>query len=201
MTRRRGPRALTPEDEEIWDKVARTAVPMHPRRRGPLVQTPPAAVPAVAEEAPRPARIPQFRLGESANPARGHDILPPFPDRLHGAPVRMDRRAYDQMKRGKLVPEARIDLHGLTLAQAHPELVRFVLAAHARGLRLLLVITGKGKPATDEGPIPVRTGALRHQVPHWLHMAPIGPLVLQVGPAHLRHGGGGAYYVYLRRRA
>jgi DNA-nicking Smr family endonuclease len=67
-------------------------------------------------------------------------------------------------------------------------------------LRLVLVITGKGKPAPDHGPIPTRTGVLRHQVPHWLRMAPLGPAVLQVTESHLKHGGGGAYYVYLRRR-
>jgi DNA-nicking Smr family endonuclease len=37
-------------------------------------------------------------------------------------------------------------------------------------------------------------------VPLWLHMAPLGPAVLQVVEAHLKHGGGGAYYVYLRKR-
>ncbi|OZA05706.1 MAG: hypothetical protein B7Y02_15405 [Rhodobacterales bacterium 17-64-5] len=85
------------------------------------------------------------------------------------------------------------------LAEAHPELIRFILNAQSAGLRLVLVITGKGKPGPDHGPIPVRTGVLRHQVPHWLHMAPLGPAVLQVTEAHLKHGGGGAYYVYLRR--
>jgi DNA-nicking Smr family endonuclease len=27
----------------------------------------------------------------------------------------------------------------------------------------------------------------------------LGPAVLQIAPAHLKHGGEGAYYVYLRR--
>jgi DNA-nicking Smr family endonuclease len=104
------------------------------------------------------------------------------------------------MTRGKLQPEARIDLHGMTLAEAHPELIRFILNAHAQGLRLVLVITGKGKRRDDLGPIPNRIGALRHQVPGWLHLPPLGPSVLQVTEAHQRHGGSGAYYVYLRRR-
>jgi DNA-nicking Smr family endonuclease len=37
-------------------------------------------------------------------------------------------------------------------------------------------------------------------VPGWLHLPPLGPAVLQVTEAHQRHGGSGAYYVYLRRR-
>ena len=103
------------------------------------------------------------------------------------------------MLRGKTAPEARIDLHGMTLAEAQPELVRFILNAHASGLRLVLVITGKGKRDEDHGPIPARRGVLRHQVPHWLNLPPLSAAVLQVASAHLKHGGEGAYYVYLRR--
>ncbi len=111
----------------------------------------------------------------------------------------MDRKSFTNLKRGKLKPEARIDLHGLTLAQAHPALNRFILDSHAQGRRLVLVITGKGKTERDNGPIPVRRGILRHQVPHWLDTPPLSQVVLQVAEAHLKHGGEGAYYVYLRR--
>jgi DNA-nicking Smr family endonuclease len=112
----------------------------------------------------------------------------------------MDAKAFGKMTRGKLLPEARMDLHGMTLAEAHPELIRFILGAHSAGLRLVLVITSKGKPKPDHGPIPQRAGVLRHQVPQWLRLPPLGPaVVLQVAEAHQRHGGAGAYYVYLRR--
>ena len=67
-------------------------------------------------------------------------------------------------------------------------------------MRLVLVITGKGKRRDDTGPIPQRVGALRHQVPQWLRLPPLGPAVLQITEAHLKHGGSGAYYVYLRKR-
>ena len=103
------------------------------------------------------------------------------------------------MKKGRLVPEARIDLHGLTLAQAHPTLNRFILDAVAAERRLVLVITGKGKVRDELGPIPERHGVLRHQVPHWLNSMPLKPHVLQIAEAHVKHGGAGAYYVYLRR--
>jgi DNA-nicking Smr family endonuclease len=45
----------------------------------------------------------------------------------------MDAKTHGKMTRGKLQPEARIDLHGMTLAEAHPELIRFILNAHAAG--------------------------------------------------------------------
>ena len=101
------------------------------------------------------------------------------------------------MKGGKLSPEARLDLHGMTLEQAHTRLSSFVESSAARGLRLILVITGKGRPGSQASPIPSRTGVLRRQVPHWLGAMPV---VLQVSAANRKHGGDGALYVYLRRR-
>lgn len=127
-------------------------------------------------------------------------VLAPGPaERLAAQPVRMDHKTHRRMSRGKVAPEARIDLHGMTLAVAEPALAGFVLKQHAAGRRLVLVITGKGRPGTAEAPLPVRPGALRHYVPLWLQRPPLSGVVLQVTPAHLRHGGQGAYYVYLRR--
>jgi DNA-nicking Smr family endonuclease len=193
---RRSPRKLSPEDRALWDKVAESATPLHPPKRRRQEEAP-----TVSPTPKSPARpLPEFRLGQSAEPAPiSHDIAPDLAERLAHAPVRMDRKSFGRMTRGKLKPEARIDLHGMTLAQAHPALTGFILRAHAEGKRLVLVITGKGKRAADEGPIPVRPGVLKHQVPQWLTMPPLGGIVLQVTQAHLKHGGAGAYYVYLRR--
>lgn len=197
MTRRR---KLHPEDQALWDSVARTATPLHRRAPAPLaprIEEMPARL--APEPPPRPP-IPAFRLGEKARVTATHDIQPALADRLAKAPLRMDAGVFGKMTRGKIAPDARIDLHGMTLAEAHPELIRFVLNAQSQGLRLVLVITGKGRPGSDDGPIPMRPGLLRHQVPLWLRQPPLGPAVQQVAQAHLRHGGSGAYYVYLRRR-
>jgi DNA-nicking Smr family endonuclease len=128
-----------------------------------------------------------------------HDLMPSLPEQIRKTPVQMDNKAFGRLKRGKLKPESRIDLHGMTLDRAHPALTRFILSAHGNGKRLVLVITGKGKMRDEGGPIPVRHGVLRHQVPQWLSMAPLSGVVLQISQAHISHGGGGAYYVYLRR--
>lgn len=191
----RRPRDLFPEEEELWQRVARTAVPMHLRAppRPPEQQTP--------DPDPMPRRrVEPFQIGAQASrPPTMLDVLPPLPERLTHAPLRMDAKTHMRMTRGKLAPEARIDLHGMTVAEAHPRLNGFILDAYAEGIRLVLVITGKGRSGHDQGPIPQRQGVLKHHVPHWLTMPPIGPLVLQITEAHLRHGGSGAYYVYLRR--
>ncbi len=154
---------------------------------------------------PKPLRsekpsLAPFELGSKAKTsAKNDDLMPSISERIGKQPVQMDKKAYGRMSKGKLVPEARIDLHGMTLDQAHPALIGFVMRSYTDGKRLVLVITGKGKSKRDEGPIPVRRGVLKHQVPQWLQMAPLRSVVLQVREAHLKHGGAGAYYVYLRR--
>jgi len=194
-------RNLRPEEEELWQQVARTAKPMHPKApvfpRKPDPQ-PPEPVPVSQPRLPT-FRLPTFRLGEKAVVTRAHDLQPSLTQSLTNAPLQMDAKAFGRMTRGKLAPDSRIDLHGMTLSEAHPELIRFILNAQGNGQRLVLVITGKGKRGADHGPIPQRMGALRHQVPQWLRLPPLGPAVLQVTEAHLKHGGSGAYYVYLRR--
>jgi DNA-nicking Smr family endonuclease len=187
-------RSLTPEEADLWRSVARTARPLHSQPIH-LPDPPPSPEPPPLVHA-RPPHSP-ILLGEKHRAPEKRDLAPTL---LGEAPLRMDAGTHAKMTRGKLQPEARIDLHGMTLAEAHPELIRFILNAQSQGLRLVLVITGKGKRRDDTGPIPQRTGALRHQVPHWLHLPPLGPAVLQVSEAHLKHGGSGAYYVYLRKR-
>ena len=187
----RRPRSLRPEDQDIWRKVVQSVTPMHARPPRPLAE--PETPPTPEHPIHRPARIERFRIGEKAG--RSKVAMPA----TLSPPVRMDAKDFKRMSRGKLQPESRIDLHGMTLAEAHPALTGFVISAHAAGLRLVLVITGKGKSGDDSGPIPRRPGALKQQVPHWMALAPLAPLILQVAEAHLKHGGGGAFYVYLRR--
>ncbi len=199
MSRKR--RDLSPDDREIWGRVVQTARPL----KSVPVFRPEDAPKSGAETAPHNAAPKRAKLSglvlkpQPAAPPRAHDLAQPLSEALARVPVQMDKRQFQRMSRGKLEPDARIDLHGMTLAQAHGALNGFILRAYASGLRLVLVITGKGKTLADDGPIPRRQGALKHDVPHWLRMAPLGPVVLEIREAHLRHGGAGAYYVYLRR--
>jgi DNA-nicking Smr family endonuclease len=196
MTRRR----LRPEELDLWKHVARSTDPLPDKLKA---KHAPHVDPAM--EAPKPApmtreRFDAFDLGGKVQPRSSTHVFPKTTaDRLHTAPVEMDHKAYQKLKRGKLKPEARIDLHGMTLDQAQPALIRFIIGSQAKGLRLVLVITGKGSREDPYDPMPRRRGVLKTQVPMWLRMAPMAQAVLQVSEAHLRHGGSGAYYVYLRR--
>lgn len=197
MARRR---RLTAEERALWDRVAAAATPL----RAPETPLDHAAAPppsrhdaSAAEPAPpRPpvaSRLPGRGPAPAAqfHPAPG----PPGPPQV----PRMDRGRFDRLRRGRLEPEARIDLHGMTAERAHAALSRFILGAHAAQLRLVLVITGKGREGDAFAHAPHRHGILRHSVPHWLSAPPLVARILEVVPAHNRHGGTGALYVYLRR--
>jgi DNA-nicking Smr family endonuclease len=89
-------------------------------------------------------------------------------------------------------------LHGMTQAQAHTALLRFLRRAHADGVRTVLVVTGKGLRSRDHSQDHER-GVLRRQVPMWLALPEFRLLVVGFDAAHVGHGGEGALYVRLRR--
>lgn len=191
MSRRR----LRPDEKELWQKVTHSTTPLpQALRRAAEPQKPTVRRKAEPELMDLPKA---FGIGSKAERSTTRVTTP---SRETPKPV-MDTKTYGKMKRGKLVPEARIDLHGMTLDQAHPALTRFILTSYSRGFRLVLVITGKGQQDDPHDPIPRQRGVLKRQVPMWLRMAPLNTAVMDVSEAHLRHGGGGAYYVYLRRTA
>ena len=191
-------RRLTEEERALWARVAATAEPIRPLSLAePEITAPP---PPVLDAKPD---VGGLRI-QSVRPARSHPRvtldLAPDPAVVARAHPHMDRRRFEKLRRGKFEPEARLDLHGMTLDRAHGALIAFVLGAHGAGLRLVLVITGKGREGDAGAIAPHRRGALRHAVPHWLAAPPLVGRVLQTAPAHARHGGAGALYVYLRRQ-
>ena len=106
----------------------------------------------------------------------------------------MDKRTAVRLRRGQIDIEGRIDLHGMTQEEAHANLSGFLKSSARAGHRCVLVITGKGIGKGMGG------GILRAQLPHWLNTADLRPLILAFAPARARDGGGGAFYVYLRKR-
>ena len=114
-------------------------------------------------------------IGIKAHPPR-HEITPPA--------IGGHRAAH--LRRGRIEPEARLDLHGFTQDEAYRALQRFLMRARGHDFRVVLVITGKG-------------GVLRDAVPRWLAQTEFRGFISGAAEAHIRHGGGGALYVSLRR--
>ena len=193
-------RKLTDEDKSLWQSVAKSATPLHPVKRikAETISKPKKSAQPRSEPS---FMVPDFTLGQ-LNKNKPAPIKGPGPSlrtEIISEPLRMDKKTYGTMQRGKLAPEAKIDLHGMTQDQAHRALTQFVSNGYARGLRMVLVITGKGRKADQDSFFAPERGVIRQRVPVWLRMAPLATMVLQISEAHNRHGGGGAYYVYLAK--
>jgi len=112
----------------------------------------------------------------------------------------------ERLRKGALEPDRRIDLHGLTEAAAHRALLSFLRGAQRGGDRLVLVITGKGARAPDpHAPFDLELetrarGVLKSMVPRWFREPDFATLIADHRSAHIRHGGGGALYVYLKKK-
>ena len=105
------------------------------------------------------------------------------------------RKERHRLARGNAAIDARIDLHGLTQAEAHGALRRLLRRSQADGAKFVLVITGKGAPDASRG----ERGVLRRQVPMWLALPEFRRYVLGFDVADTGHGGEGALYVRLRK--
>jgi DNA-nicking Smr family endonuclease len=184
---------LSSEDLKLWDKVTGSTKPLDKKK--PVVHdTPPKK--NKLRSVIKPQRVsPKIKtLSLSANePFQKKVILE------NSQKVKMDMKAFTKLKKGKLEPEDTLDLHGMTLETAFPALSSFISRAHSTQKRLVLVITGKGKNTDPGYAVPQRNGVLRSQVPIWLKEPRLSSLVLQIERAHHRHGGLGAFYIYLRR--
>jgi DNA-nicking Smr family endonuclease len=118
-----------------------------------------------------------------------------------------DRRTAQKFTRGQVEIERRLDLHGTGIEMARVHLLQFLREAQSQGTRTVLVITGKGDSpysrhtlhGADHFHSPERAGRLRRLVPEWLHESEFRACVSGFQPAHPKHGGGGAFYVKVRR--
>jgi|688.fasta_scaffold2046457_1 DNA-nicking Smr family endonuclease len=106
-----------------------------------------------------------------------------------GAGVLSSRR----LQRGQYEPEGVLDLHGLTIIQAHDRLQTFLARAQGDHKRLVLIITGKGKNSIPHE----RT--LKQAFEEWMAFPNFRRYVASFSPAARRHGEEGAYYVVLKK--
>ncbi len=188
------------KDADLFAAAMADVKPLRARRRAARL----AAMPK--KRAAAPARQPDESPAAATAEELAARLAAPRP-RRPAAPVRpelsVEDRAFDRdvsrsLSRGKLVPQASIDLHGMTVAAAERAVTRFLEDAAARALRVVLVVTGKG--VRLEGGR-VFGGRIRGEFVGWLNRADNRDRVRAVRPAHPRHGGGGAFYVLLRRRS
>ena len=137
-----------------------------------------------------------FRLGR---PIKRKPM--PRGTRKPGGAGGLDGNTQDRLDRGLIAPDATLDLHGMTQDRAHRTLIRFLTNARNYDNRLIVVVTGKGNPRAPDAAAWTQSphGVLKEMVPRWLAEPELKGQIARVQPAHIRHGGGGALYVYLRK--
>ena len=201
---RRRSRSLTDDERKLWRAVTKDATPM-PRARKTVSEEPAPSSPTLPVE---PRTLAPMRQ-QAARPAPA--AMPPVQPRAPAGPpplTGLDRRTSQRLARGQMEVEATLDLHGHTQERAHGALLDFLSRGRVRGLRCVLVITGKGASpyarhtlhGAEFYDVPERQGVLRSALPRWLNEADFRAHVSGFQPAHPKHGGGGAFYVWLRRK-
>jgi len=152
------------------------------------------------DEAAKGTQKPAKKAGNAAAPAVSHAV--------RGGPAMAAKRAQDKssplfapspaidqkqrrrLSRGRTELDGTLDLHGMTLVEAEAALSGFVAYHRAQDHRWVLVITGKGVRGE---------GRLRKALPEWLSTPPLSQAVIEFDQAAIAHGGGGAFYLRLRR--
>lgn len=168
-----GRRTVSAEESELFREAMKDAIPLGPHPApvfsapaGPVSERPPGASEAGRRAGPPPLR--------------------------QNAPTGLDSRTMHRLKRGRIRPEAVLDLHGMTRGSAHAALEGFLARAQEDGKRCVIVVTGKGRVGQGGG-------VIRTELPHWLNLASNRARILGFAQAQPRDGGAGAFYVLLRR--
>ncbi len=159
---------LPPEEAALWQANVKDVKPL-PKTR--ILIPPPKPSPSPRRSSGRDVESELMSLGEAPSPTPGFG-------------KKTFRRAH---------AETRFDMHGLTLQKAPEILARFLLEAQHRGVKTVLVVTGKGAVGA--------TNTLRHHLPQWLEEPPLRQLVCAFHhPAKIQDGGVGAFYLEIRKR-
>lgn len=161
---------LTEVDRALWANYASRVRPLAGRER-PVMPTGPE----------RPVAMPA-RAAPAAIDRMTHQRLAPLT--IGAQPGGVDSPTWHRFRGGKLRAARVLDLHGLTVQRAFHSLMAFLRAAHAEGVRCVEVVTGQ-------------SGVIRRELPLWLNLPEVRPLVLAT--AHPHAANPGAVRLLLRR--
>lgn len=169
------------DERSLWDKFVDGIRPLSGREK--------TSIP-IAPKKEQPKKTP---------PARPVHVPPPRNTANNG----LDRKTLSRLKKGKTPIEGKIDLHNKNQDQAYHALKGFVTRSFAQNKRCLLVITGKGTNTRADDDIFSSKrdgeGVLKTRLSEWVSVPPLNEIVLRIETAHLKHGGSGAFYLYLRK--
>lgn len=183
----RRPSGLSPEDLRIWRSLAQTVRPL----KGRIMPTDGDTEEASSEppvQHPPPSARPNIDVPPPTTPSARPKL---WAELTVGKPVDVDKNTGKRLAKGGMAIDGRLDLHGMIQTTAQARLTGFIRQAYDREWRCVLIITGKGAGGQ---------GVLKSEVPRWLNLAALRPLIVAVTPATPKDGGEGALYVLIRRK-
>ena len=188
MSRKKSRGALSDDEKKLWNRVTETIVRMDSNLSAkPLIRRGAYRVTASS------GTTDDYRTAPAAGLTEQSFVLQDA-----------DHNWQQKLRRGKVRPDGRIDLHGMTEDRAFASLNRYVEEAQKRGKRFILVITGKGGKKSGYGDMSHSDyerarGILKTNVPRWLSQGDLGRRIVSYYAANAEHGGDGALYVILKR--
>lgn len=111
----------------------------------------------------------------------------------------IDKNTASKFVKGNYKIEARLDLHGYTEKGAFSAVLDFIKNGYIQKKRCVLIITGKALKDNNK-PWYEATGIINQALMGWLNNPEIRPFILSVSQAKQSDGGGGAFYVLLKRQ-
>ena len=174
-------------DQAIWARYAATVRPLPGRAVPTIPPAPPSAPPpnAPPTTAPAPARATPTPAAKQR--AVLHKI------NVGAVPAGLDRGSWQRFRTGRITPTRTLDLHGMTVARAHPAVIALIEGAAARGERCVEIVTGSGSRGAEGS-----QGVLRRDVPRWLNEPGLRERILALSHPHPNNPG--AIRVLIRRQ-
>lgn len=185
-------RFVSHEEKSLWNKVMRNVSPLSLSNRGLVNQKKIIEETKNTSVGDNSSKVTNYQINNYDITGKTLENAKPYIDLEVGTNAGLDKRNAQRLRRGKLRPEAKLDLHGHKQYEAFNELRSFVLESQIMDKRCILVITGKGSVKTG--------GVLRKMLPRWVNQAPLRSAVIAIENAIPRDGGSGAFYLLLRRR-
>ena len=95
-----------------------------------------------------------------------------------------------------------IDLHGFTLAEANIKVEKFINNSFRNNINKLIVVTGKGLHSKNKNDpyVSKDLSILKYSVPEFIKKnETLMKKIIEIKDADIKDGGGGAFYIYLKK--
>ena len=129
-----GHKKINSEDAKLWAQVAKTVKRLRATDRPDVIGTPPkpkkkkSQTPEKTTAQKTAQKIAPFEIGQNA-PAQVKNAQPQSPI----SSQQVDARTLNRLKKGQINIDAKLDLHGMTLARAQASFAAFVKQHHHAG--------------------------------------------------------------------